>query len=181
MGFIGQASKIASRGASARSRDLARALRRRIAAKVSVSSIWLRGEGGLSLESGEIALVQITATRRLDSARVRDRVWVLPTRLREFSAGPPTEARRRHPRSRRRRSAPVNLFNMPEGALAPPDRARAEALVGESISVELPHPPRRSLGLEGFQSEKARVGAACSAKQLLLRFEGGLRAAHHSA
>jgi len=95
MGFIGQASKIGE--SWVRPHDLEISLERsegRIAAKVErVVHLGFEVRVELSLESGEIALVQITRDEatRLGLAS-GDRVWVLPQRLREFSAGLPTEA-----------------------------------------------------------------------------------------
>ena len=62
---------------------------------------------------------------------------------------------------------------MPEGDSLHRIARELEALVGESISVELPHPRARSLGLERLQGRKLESVQAFG-KQLLLRFEGGL-------
>ncbi len=67
---------------------------------------------------------------------------------------------------------------MPEGDSLHRIARELQPLVGESVSVELPHPRARSLGLERLQGKKLESVRALG-KQLLLGFEGGLTLRSH--
>jgi endonuclease-8 len=63
---------------------------------------------------------------------------------------------------------------MPEGDSIHRAARRLQALVGETIEVEAPHPRARVTGVANRLDGKRLVGVEAVGKNLLLRFEGGL-------
>jgi endonuclease VIII len=94
---------------------------------------------------------------------------------------PPVDRLERRPDERRRRpcrccsqSRMHTLQPMPEGDSIHRVAQRLQALVGEQLEVETPHPRARVTGVAGRLDGRRLLGVEAVGKNLLLRFEDGL-------